>query len=356
MNHQFTELLSRQFLGNTVQAYGTALLCFAAVLAGALFLHSQFLARLKKLTEKTETDFDDFIVNLLAKITTAELAFLALYVAARALSLSGGVSKVLHIALVIVLSLRAVQLLQGIVGYAVKKASENMGITDAHASSAMDHLQFFLNAALWIGALLFVLDNLGVNVTAAVAGLGIGGLAVAMAAQSIFKDLFSSFVIFMDKPFKVGDFIIVGDMMGVVDHIGIKTTRIRSLTGEMLIFSNSDLTSSRIRNYKDIQRRPVAYAFGVTYETPYDKVKAIPDMVREIFAADENAELDRVHFKAYGDFALQFELVYYVLSGDYAVYMDSQQKFNLALMKRFQDEGIEFAYPTQTVHLRQARG
>ncbi|MFH2202593.1 MAG: mechanosensitive ion channel family protein [Elusimicrobiota bacterium] len=355
MNSELTDLLATNYLGNTVQAYAATAIFFAAVLVGALILHHQLLSRLKILCGKTKTDFDDFMIELLARISPAELAFLSFYVAARSLTLSGGVAKALQIGLVVVLTLRAVYLAQAIIGYSIKRTLGHMGVEDAHASSAMKNLQFFLNAALWVGALIFILDNLGVNVTAAVAGLGIGGLAVAMAAQSIFKDLFSSFVIFMDKPFKVGDFIIVGDMMGSVDHIGIKTTRIRSLTGEMLVLSNSDLTSSRIRNFKLMEKRRISFSFGVTYETPYTKVKAIPDMVREIFSADEVIQLDRVHFKAFGDSALQFDIVYYVLTGDYAVYMDSQQRFNLALMKRFADEGIEFAYPTQTVHLRPAK-
>ena len=199
--------------------------------------------------------------------------------------------------------------------------------------------------------MLFIFDNLGINITAFVASLGIGGIAIALAAQSVLGDAFSSFAIFLDKPFQVGDFIIVGDLLGTVEHVGFKTTRILSLGGEQLIFSNSDLTGSRIKNYKRMRERRVRFSVGVIYQTSVENVKAIPPMVERVIKEHQGARFDRAHFKSFGDFALIYEVVFYVLSPDYNVYMDLQQSINFRLFEEFQKAGIEFAYPTQQLYI-----
>ncbi|MBK7703851.1 MAG: mechanosensitive ion channel family protein [bacterium] len=210
-------------------------------------------------------------------------------------------------------------------------------------------------ARLIIGSLtiLIVLDNVGIDVTALIAGLGIGGIAVALALQSILGDLFASLSIVLDKPFVVGDFLIIGEHMGAVENVGLKTTRIRSLSGEQLVFSNSDLLGSRIRNYGRMLERRVVFNLGVTYDTPLEKLKSIPDMIREAIAEHPQTRFDRSHFASYGDFALQFESVYYVLAPEYNVYMDIHQAINLRLRERFDAEGIAFAFPTQTLFVQE---
>jgi small-conductance mechanosensitive channel len=201
---------------------------------------------------------------------------------------------------------------------------------------------------------LLVLDNIpGVEITALIASLGIGGIAVALAVQNILSDLFASLSIVLDKPFVVGDFIIIDQFMGTVEHVGLKTTRVRSLSGEQLVFSNSDLLGSRIRNYKRMAERRVVFTIGVTYQTPHEKLSWIPVLIREVVESKENTRFDRSHFSGYGDFALQFETVYYVLAADYNLYMDIQQAINLDIYQRFEAEGIAFAYPTRTLYLRQ---
>ncbi len=224
----------------------------------------------------------------------------------------------------------------------------------AERASAARTIGIVIKAVLWTVGLLFVLNNMGVNITAAVAGLGVGGVAVALAAQAILGDAFSSFAIYLDKPFVVGDFIIVGDHLGVVEHVGIKTTRVKSLQGEQLVFSNTDLTSSRIQNFKKMEQRRVPFTIGVTYQTPSAKLKKIPGMIRGIIEGIESTKFDRAHFKAYGDFSLNFEIVYYVFGSDYNVYMDIQQRINVAIYEAFEKEGIEFAYPTQTLYVNKA--
>ena len=208
-----------------------------------------------------------------------------------------------------------------------------------------------INIIIWGIGLLFMLDNLGFDVTAMVTGLGIGGIAVALAAQNILGDLFNYFVIFFDRPFEIGDFIIVDDKMGVVEYIGIKTTRIKSLSGEQLVLSNSDLTTSRIHNYKRMQRRRIVFRFGVIYQTSFEDVKKIPDLVKSIVEEQEPVQFDRSHFAAYGDSSLDFETVYYVLDSDYAKYMNIQQAINLRLFEEFQRMGVDFAYPTRTLYI-----
>jgi small-conductance mechanosensitive channel len=204
--------------------------------------------------------------------------------------------------------------------------------------------------------LVFLLDNLGFEISAVIAGLGIGGIAIALAAQAILGDLFSYFVIFFDRPFEIGDFIVIGDKKGNVEYIGIKTTRLRSLSGEQLVFSNTDLTNSRIQNFRRMERRRVVFKLGVVYETPGNQLAEIPVIVKEIIDEQPDVTFDRGHFASYGDFSLNFEFVYYVMSSDYNKYMDTQQAINLKIYQEFEKRGIVFAYPTQTLYLNKIGG
>lgn len=211
-----------------------------------------------------------------------------------------------------------------------------------------------LSGVLWIIGLLFLFDNLGFNVTAILTGLGVGGIAIALAAQTILGDMFNYFVIFFDRPFEVGDFIIVDDKMGTVEYIGIKTTRIKSLSGEQIVFSNSNLTNARLHNYKRMNERRIVFKFGVVYNTGKEKLAQIPTMVRHVVQDNQGARFDRAHFAKFGEYSLDFEVVYYVLDADFNRYMDIQQKINLELYATFEDAKIEFAFPTYTVNLLDA--
>lgn len=209
-----------------------------------------------------------------------------------------------------------------------------------------------LKFLLWIIGFIFLLANLGFDVTTALAGLGVGGIAVAIAAQGILGDLFSYFVIYLDKPFELGDFIVFGDKSGVVERIGIKSSRIRILSGEILVISNSDLTSARIHNYKQMKQRRVVFSIGVTYETDQTYIEEIPSIIRGVIESVgiiEGVFCDRSHFQAFGPYALLFETVYYVPSPDYRVYMDVQQEIYRNIFRIFHEKGIDFAYPTQKV-------
>ena len=212
-------------------------------------------------------------------------------------------------------------------------------------------LNVIINIFIWFCILLIFLDTQGVKITVLIAGFGIGGIAIAFAAQAILEDIFSFVTIFFDRPFELDDFIIVDDLMGTVEHIGVKTTRIRSISGEQLIFSNRDLTSSRIKNYKRMKNRRILFTLGITYDTSPDKLKQIPGIIKKIIGEIDGITFDRVHFKEFADSSLNFEIVYYVLSQDYNVYMDKQEEINFTIKEEFDEKGLEFAFPTQTIWL-----
>ncbi len=221
---------------------------------------------------------------------------------------------------------------------------------DAAATTAINSFGLIGKVALWTAVLLLALDNIpGVEVDTLIASLGISGIAVALAVQNILGDLFASLSIVLDKPFIIGDFITVEEYAGTVEHIGLKSTRVRSLTGEQLVFSNSDLLNSRIRNCGRMEKRRVSFTLGVACDTPYEKLTKLPRIVQEIIKAQPQASFDRAHFKEYGDFSLNFEIVYYLLTSDYNVFMDTQQAINLEIFRRFSEEEIELPYPTQTI-------
>jgi small-conductance mechanosensitive channel len=341
--------LELTIFNNTVRDYTLAVFNLIALVI-ALMLSKRLLVRhLGKLAARTSNDLDDFMVSLLAQVGPPVFIVTSLYFVTLPLHLEDQVRTVIRYALVIVVTIRAVLILQQVVKYSISKTYRRARPDDAAADTVIKNLTNVVRWAIWALGVVFVLDNLGINISALVAGLGIGGIAVALAAQAVLGDLFSALSIFVDKPFEVGDFIIVDGMMGTVEYVGLKTTRIRSLSGEQLILSNSDLTKSRIKNYKRMETRRIAFKVGVVYQTSLEQTKKIPVLIKNIFQKINGVKLDRVHFESFGDFSLNYEIVYFVLSADYNVYMDKQQEINFAIKEVFEGERIEFAYPTQTV-------
>ena len=345
--HAFEQVLLANSLADWLSAIGMAL----GTLAAFWILKRRVIRRLAAYARTTPTPVDDFVAGAFAATRLLLLAPLVLYAATQALTLPVRTGQIVsQLAVIAVLLQSAIwghYFIESWMRYTLRvKRTE-----DAASASTVGVLGFLARLGLWSFALLLALDNLGFNITALLTGLGIGGLAVALAAQNILGDLFASISIALDKPFVIGDFIVVGDQLGTVEYIGLKTTRLRSLSGEQIVFSNTDLLSSRIHNYKRMAERRVLFSFGVVYQTPADTLERIPAMVREIIGRQENTRFDRAHFKAYGDSSLDFEVVYYVLDRDYNVYMDKQQAINFALFRRFESEGIEFAYPTRTLYV-----
>ncbi|MBN1916679.1 MAG: mechanosensitive ion channel family protein [Verrucomicrobia bacterium] len=304
-----------------------------------------------KLAKGTKTHVDDLLLNIMQKTMPLFALVMSAYVGSLVLILSDGLSKALKSIALVVLLIQVAVWVHRLATALITQSITQRKDQDPAAASAFGVIGFFVRLVLWAVVVVVSLQNLGVKITALIAGLGVGGIAIALAAQNILGDIFNSVAILMDKPFEVGDYIIVGDHMGTVERIGIKTTRVRSLTGEELVFSNAELVGSRIRNYGRMQERRILFTVGVRYQTALEQLKAIPSIVREIVEAQPEVRFDRAHFKGYGAFSLDFEVVYYVLDRDYAKYMDTQQGINLALFERFEQEGIEFAYPTQTLYI-----
>ena len=315
-----------------------------------------FVHRLKRAAAKTPGRFDDLLVELLAKTKFLFVLVVSFYAGSLILVLPEVADRVLRSLFVVALLFQAGYWGDGIVTFWIRRSVRRRLDSDAGTATSLSALGFVAKVAIWAVILVVGLDNLGVDITGLVAGLGIGGIAIALAVQNILGDLFASLSIIVDKPFVIGDFIIVGELMGTVEKIGLKTTRVRSLSGEQIIFSNSDLLGSRVRNYKRMFERRISFSIGVTYQTPPDALEEIPAILRGIIEAQPDLRFDRSHFKTFGSFSLDFETVYYVLDPDYNVYMDRQQTINLEIARAFAARGIEFAYPTQTVFLEGTEG
>lgn len=340
------------FLGNTFSYYLYALVTFCLVICLCLVIKYVIIGRLKILADRTKTLIDDFFVSLLESMKLPFYIVIAFYTALQFLVLHPAVKKIIDAAFVIGIVYQLITVGIIFLDYTLtKKASEANGSNMAHMK---DLIQLVVKTGLWALGLLFILSNLGVDITSLVAGLGIGGIAVALAVQSILGDLFSYFAIYLDKPFVKGDLIIVGEQIGVVEKVGVKTTRMRALQGEEIVISNSELTSSRIQNFKKMEERRIVFSIGVVYETPLEKLEKIPGYVEDAVVATERARFVRAHLLALGDSAYVYEVVYYVQSTDYDDHMDVHQAILFRIIAAFTQESIEFAYPTQTLHL--ARG
>ncbi len=282
------------------------------------------------------------------------LYVLAIYFGVQTLDLPAKVASIARVAVMVVVTFFVLRIISSFIAYPFRQALQRREANQQREKQSKGIL-VIVQVIIWLTGFLFLIDNLGYDITTLVAGLGIGGIAVALAAQTILGDLFSYLVIFFDKPFEIGDFIIIDDKMGTIEYIGIKTTRIRTLSGEQLICSNTDLTNSRVHNYKRMEKRRVVFSFGIVYDTSAEKIKKIPSIVKNIIERDPGNTFDRAHFSSYGDFSLNFEVVYYVMTPDYNEYMDKQQEINVGIFAAFGQENIEFAFPTQTILFTRAR-
>jgi small-conductance mechanosensitive channel len=306
-----------------------------------------------KWAKKTKTNLDDEILANIKKPIYFFVILVGAYYGLEFLSILEPYStevaftfSIVEILLIAFIITRVINVV--ITWYGEKRAKKQMS----------EHILFVLkkiiNAVVYLFAFLVILSVLKIDLSGIVVGLGVGGIAIAFALQNVLSDAFSAFSIYFDKPFEIGDYIVVGDYSGTVKKIGIKSTRVQLLQGEELILSNSVLTTSSVRNFKKMRKRRISFSFGVTYDTPTNKLKKIPDIIRDIIDGDKLEyvdKLDRVHFTEFGDFSLNFDIVYYLKTKDYAKYMDTQQEINFAIKEAFEKEGIEMAFPTQTIFL-----
>ncbi|MDT8384322.1 MAG: mechanosensitive ion channel [Gammaproteobacteria bacterium] len=347
------EFFEMEFMGNDLLDW----LIASTILVSSVILLWIFRrlvgGRLSHRASLSKTHWNNIIAKQITRTKLLFLVVVGLYLGSLFVELPARldamVYSILVIALLIQVGIWGVILISELLELYERRALEK----NAAAVATINIIGLASKLVLWSIVALLALDNLGINITALVAGLGIGGIAIALALQNILGDLFASLSIVFDKPFVIGDFVIIDEYLGSIEHIGLKTTRIRSLSGEQLVFSNSDLLNSRIRNYGRMFERRVVSSLGVTYQTPREKLKLIPLIIREAVEAQEKTRFDRAHFMKYGDYALAFETVYYVLSPDYNTYMDIQQAIYFAIHERFEQEQIEFAYPTQTLFISQ---
>jgi small-conductance mechanosensitive channel len=341
-------------LNNTVKNWLIALGIIAVTMMALRLIRSLVIKKLRAFTTKTQTTIDDLLIGVIQSSVMPVLYVLAFYAGLRYLALPEKAETVLHIAMMAVVTFFVLRTIITFIKYGFNRALSSHELNQQREKQSKGIL-LIVQIIVWLAGILFLIDNLGYDITAIVAGLGIGGIAIALAAQTILGDLFSYLVIFFDKPFEIGDFIIMDDKMGTVEYIGIKTTRIRTLGGEQLVCSNTDLTNSRVHNYKRMQDRRIVFSFGVTYSTSAAVMKEIPLMVKKIVESASGTRFDRAHFKSFGDFSLGFEVVYYVLSPDYNIYMDTQQNINIQILELFEERKIEFAFPTQTLFLNRVQ-
>lgn len=343
-------MLEKVILDNTILGWIWGVVIFFVAVVLLKLFQIIVVKRLKKLSEKTQTDFDDIVINAIDSIYWPFYAFASLYIALQFIQTPDAIQRWtfnIFMVLVIYYSIKfASKIIDFGAGFIIAKKEDDQD------TAILKLLSKVAKIVLWGGAIVLVLSNLGYNVSSLIAGLGIGGIAIALALQNILGDLFSSLSIYFDKPFKIGDYIVVGDQKGEVTKIGIKTTRIKVPQGEELVVANSELTKTQVRNFGVIEKWRAVHSLGVTYETKHEKLQAIPGILKGIVDSVERATFNRAHFKSFGDFALIYELVYYIEDSEYSVFMDKQQEINLLIAKKFQEEGIEFAYPTQTVFVK----
>lgn len=337
------------YFNNTLCDYVSALVIFTGLFVFFALFQKVVLSKLEKLAENTKSDIDDELIKIVSIIRPPFYSFLAFYLSLGFLEIAPFLKAVINTILIVWFVFQIITALQVLINYVVRKKFAG---EDTQARTAISAVSIILKIGLWSVALLLILSNMGVNITSLVAGLGIGGIAVAMALKNILSDLFDSFAIYLDKPFLVGDFIVAGDdIKGVVEKIGLKTTRIRALQGEEIVISNSKLTSAKIQNFKKLKERRVSFSLGVAYETSSEKLKKIPGIIKKIIESQKHVRFDRVHFTKFADFALIFDVVYYMESPDHVAHLDANQVINFEIKDAFEREGISMAYPTQTLYL-----
>jgi small-conductance mechanosensitive channel len=345
------EIGGKVFLSNTVLEW--------AIAAGVLIISfiiirvfkSIIISRLQKWAATTESKLDDFLLATIEKSAVPLFYIMGVYFSINMLSLSAKIEKTIYVSYLISVTFFLLRITTSLFKQFVHSFIQKQENSETKEKQAKG-LLVIVNVIIWVVGGIFLINNLGYNVTTLIAGLGIGGIAIALAAQTILADLFSYFVIFFDRPFELGDYIVVDDKRGTVEYVGIKTTRIKALTGEQIICSNNFLTNAKVHNFKRMEERRIVFNFGVTYQTSHEKLSMIPGLVKDIIEANTDTIYSRGHFSGFGDSSLNFEFVYFVKSPDYAVYMDVQQSIYLGIVKEFELKKIDFAYPTQTLYVQ----
>jgi small-conductance mechanosensitive channel len=342
--------LERSYLDNTVWQWTVAAGVALAVLMVTLIVRRIIRSRYTRLAATTQIEFLELPLRVASRTSSLFLLILSVFLGAQMLALPRNIDRVLLTAITISAFWQiGIWATAGVVGWLDHRQQKSL-TSDRAAAGTISIISFIARALIWALVLLLTLDNLGVNITTLVAGLGIGGIAVALAVQNVLGDLLASLSITLDRPFVVGDAITVDDFSGTVEQIGVKSVRLRSVNGEQIIMPNANLLSSRVRNWGRLLERRITFTLGVSTDTPRDKLEKLPKSLRSIVEAEKDVRFDRSHFTKIGA-ALEFETVYFVTTPDYARYMDIQQTINLKIMDTLAQEEIEFAVPAQKLWL-----
>jgi small-conductance mechanosensitive channel len=348
-----SEFFGLTFVGNTLAVWSVALGITLAVALSLFIARTVIARRLRRLAARTATEVDDVAVDLLERSRYYFIVAVAIAAGSVVLDLPPAVSNAIRIVTIIAITVQTAVWGNGVITFWLKSYAARRAAIDGSSVTTIAAFGVLARAVLWAVVVLVAIDNLGYDITALVTGLGITGVAVALAVQNILGDLFGALSIVVDKPFVIGDNIAVDSIVGTVEHIGLKTTRLKSVSGEQVIFSNSDLLKSRIRNFKRQEERRVVLVVGVAYDTPLPTVARIPAMLREIVEAQHQVRFDRAHFFRYGESSLDFETVYYVTTADYMTHMNIQQAILLEILTRLEALGVSVPYPTRTLLMKQ---
>lgn len=348
------ELLREYFkLSQVTSEVVASTIVFLSAFAAGWITYFVFKRYLNSWAVKTKTKLDDMILrNVKAPIIfsailigahygLAILSFLEAYRSLLAASFT--VAEVLVVTLIVV---RVISVLSS--WYSEKTAKQGRRISE--------HVFYVLTksvqAAVYVFAFLVILLAFEIDLSGVVVGLGVGGLAVALAMQNVLSDVFSAFSIYFDRPFEVGDLIVVGEYQGTVKKIGIKSTRLRLLQGEELVISNKELTQTTVRNFRKLRKRRVSFTLNVSPETPVEKLEEIPRILARIMGEIDQVEFERAHMKMFGDFSHVFEVVYNLKTSNYLKYMDTRQAINFAIIRAFEKESIQMPIPTQAILIK----
>lgn len=343
---KFWEVLNISVGAKSVGDYVYAVGLFFVLLIVFILFRSVVVRSLKRVAQNSKTNFDDKLVDVFESISFPFYLFIALYFPLKHLAINPSVDKFLTAFFLVAVVVQTILFLEKFLALCF-----SIFDNEPQSKTAFNGINLIIKILLWSVGGLLVLSNLGFDITTLIASLGIGGIAIALAVQNILGDIFSSFSIYFDKPFKVGDFIVIGADSGTVKKIGLKTTRLESLSGEELVIPNKELTSIRVQNFKKMKRRRVVLQFGLVYNTDEKKLVKVVDLVKVVVKKVKDVEFGRAHLIEFADSALKFEVIYFVLSGEYDIYRDRNQEILFGLKKAFDENKIQFAFPTTTVHL-----
>jgi len=334
-------------LGNTVRDWSEAALAFLITFTVLPLVRSFVAARRRRWAEANREQPAAIEIAALLAERTSRLFIWAVAVAfaCAQLSLPRHVARGVEIATILIFWYQIGRWGMAAVRYAVERRRHRQGGVDPAVSGSIEIILFVAGLVVWTTAFLVALDNLGIAIRPLLAGLGIGGIAVALAVQAVLGDLLASMSIALDKPFAVGDALVIDGFNGTVEHIGVKSTRLRSVSGEQIVMSNADVLKSRLRNYGRLRERRSAFELTVTYDTPPAVLREIPEAVRHIIEALPSTRFERCHLMTCAQTGLTFEIVYFVTVAEFKVYADLQQAINIAILERFRELGVQFATP-----------